>query len=215
MDSGVSKKMKIEDDTEQKWHHLMSDIVAHLNGANYECLAKYLIPKVKQFTTPSWVLKPAYEMTCCKCDKKACFIDVEDGLKHDWVPNHCPDHLPECLGGEKPIDYIPGVHEQAFLWDPMPYECTVCKATAIYKNTDDAENHGWWEDNIYWCPDHREEGVHYTSSVKLYCRCCRVHEVFEDLEEAYEHGWWKKGSLAYCSEHAYEAIRKHEQARSI
>lgn len=162
----------------------------------------------------SWVLNPAYKMSCCKCEKKACFIDVEDGLKHGWVPDHCPDHLPECLGGEKPIDYIPDIKD-AFRWETMPYGCTVCGATAIYKNTDDAENHGWWEDNWYWCPDHREEGERYTSSVKLYCIHCRAHEVFEDLEEAYEHGWWKNGSLTYCSEHAGEAIRKHEQATSV
>ena len=198
VDSGVSKKMKVED--EQQWQQLRSDMVAHLNGAKYECLGKYLVLEVKQFFTPSWVLKPAYKMSCCKCDKKACFIDVEDGLKHDWVPDHCPDHLPEYLDGEKPIDYIVDISQQKFQWDPTYYVCMVCGARALYKDTEDAENHGWWEDMDYWCPDHREEGRIYTEGLHLRCYICDVQDVFKDLDEAHKYGWWRDRYLtSFCS----------------
>jgi hypothetical protein len=204
VDSGVSKKMKVED--EQKWQQLRSDMVAHLNGANYECLAKYLLSLVMQFIRPSWVLNPAYKMCCCKCDKKAWFIDFEDALKHDWVPDHCPDHLPEYLGGQRPWDYIDNDQENI---DWQTFWCMECDATAMYQCTIDADDYDWWsDDGMHWCPDHCHDGYLYTNGRQMHCCECATMGVYEDLEEAYEHGWWVNDDLEYCSECAGEAIRK-------
>lgn len=210
VDYGVSKKMKVED--EQKWHQLKSDMVAHLNGASYECLAKYLVPEVKQYAISSWVLEPTYELSCCECKKKACFIDLEDALKHDWVPDHCPDHLPEYLGGRKPMDYIHFAdrelnYDQRKL-DYQWFHCVECGATAMYQDGGEASDYDWWLHWDSWCPDHCHEGFLVTNGRHLQCCECHTMGLYEDLEEAYEHGWWVNDDLEYCSECAGEAIRK-------
>lgn len=188
------------------WTELRSDLVAHLVGHDYECIAKYLVPIVKQFAIPSWVLEPTYKMSCVQCKKEACFIDLEDALKHDWVPGHCPDHLPTYLGDQTPWDYIDDHWEIS--WDR--FHCVECGATAMYENTNDAADHGWWVDWCYWCPDHCHEGWLHTNGRELHCCECNTIALYEDLDEAYFHGWWINNDLEYCSEHATEAIRKHD-----
>ena len=203
VNSGVSKKMKVED--EQKWQQLRSDMVAHLDGASYECLAKYLAPKVKQFATPSWVLKPTYRVECDECDKSACFIDLEDALKHDWVPGACPDHPPEYLNGQRPWDYMDNDQEN-ISWER--FRCVECDATAMYQDSSEAGDYGWL-DGDWWCEDHIHEGMLFTNGTHVVCCKCHTIGLYEDLEEAYEHGWWVNDDLEYCSECAGEAIRKN------
>ena len=215
-DSKASKKMKVDP---EKWHQLRSDMVAHLDGASYECLAKYLVPEVKQFITPSWVLEPTYELSCIDCDKKACFIDLEDALRHGWVQDQynefgrgmCPDHLPEYLGGETPWDYSFSWKQENILLER--FECNECGATAMYRDYIDAGDYEWYINDGHWCPDHSHSGYLEDWGTQVQCCKCDTTAIYENLDEAYEHGWWTNDGLEYCSKHAGEAIRKNENKK--